>query len=360
MPSKGFLVILRYMKPDFKSMLDNLVEEEVKAVKQSTFHKHSRTMFVDGLNLFFRNFATLNYINQDGVHIGGLAGFLRSLGTLIKVIQPTSVYLIFDGMGSSTNRKNLIPEYKSGRGVTRMTNWDIFDSIEDEDEAKYGQIARLVHYLKCLPVTVISIDKAEADDVIAYLAKKVTQSTPQSKAFIVSSDKDYLQLVNDEITVYRPTEKDFYTYATVVDKMGVLPENFILLKTLTGDNSDSVKGIKGMGAKTAVKLFPQLKTEPITFNDLITIAEGKYKDNVLYSRLIFEEEQLRKTHKIMDLHNPILDEGQIELINELSSAPTPKLRPGEFLKMYHEDGLGHILKAPNYWIAETFSTVKGF
>jgi hypothetical protein len=62
----------------------------------------------------------------------------------------------------------------------------------------------------------------------------------------------------------------------------------------------------------------------------------------------------------MDLHNPILDEGQIELINELSSAPTPKLRPGEFLKMYHEDGLGHILKAPNYWIAETFSTIKGF
>jgi len=325
-----------------------------------TFHKYSRTMFIDGLNLFFRNFATLNYINQDGVHIGGLGGFLRSIGTLVKAIQPTSVYIIFDGMGSSTNRKNLVPEYKSNRGITRMTNWDIFDSIDDEDEAKYGQIGRLVHYLKCLPVTVISIDKAEADDVIAYLAKRVTQSQPNSKAFIVSSDKDYLQLVNDEITVYRPSEKDFYTYNTVVEKTGVLPENFIVLKTLTGDNSDSVKGIKGMGAKTAVKLFPELLSKPITFDEVIKIAEEKHTSNILYSKLLFEEQQLRRTYRIMDLHNPILDERQIEIIEEHLTTPTPKIRLSEFLTMHTEDGLQALVKAPNYWVAETFSKVKGF
>ena len=346
------------MNKDLFKLLDGITQDSQPA--QPTFNKHSRTMFVDGLNLFFRNFATLNYVNQDGVHVGGLGGFLRSIGTLIKVIQPTSVYIVFDGMGSSTNRKNLVPEYKSNRGITRLTNFEIFDSIEEEDEAKYGQISRLVHYLKCLPVATIAVDKAEADDVIAYAAKRITQSKPNSKAFIVSSDKDYLQLVDDKITVYRPTEKDFYTYSTVVDKMGVLPENFILLKTLTGDNSDSVKGIKGMGVKTAIKLFPQLRETPITFKDLVTISEAKYKDNVLYSRLVFEQEQLQKTHRIMDLHNPILDEGQIQQVNEYLEIPTPKLRPGEFLKMYHEDGLGHILKAPNYWIAETFSTVKSF
>ena len=152
------------MKPDFKSMLDNLVEEEAKAVKQSTFHKHSRTMFVDGLNLFFRNFATLNYINQDGVHIGGLAGFLRSLGTLIKVIQPTSVYLIFDGMGSSTNRKNLLPEYKSGRNVNRITNFDNCSGI------KRG--IALIKSRLCRPSMVVD---ADCVDLVLELADLVLE-----------------------------------------------------------------------------------------------------------------------------------------------------------------------------------------
>ena len=73
-----------------------------------------RIILIDALNLFFRNFATLNMVNPtNGAHIGGLGGFLRSLGTLIKQTQPTQVYIVFDGIGSSNNRKNLIPEYKS-------------------------------------------------------------------------------------------------------------------------------------------------------------------------------------------------------------------------------------------------------
>ncbi len=76
-------------------------------------NRHDRVLVIDGLNLFLRNFAVLNFVNEEGTHIGGLAGFLRSLGSLIKQIQPTSVYIIFDGVGSSTNRKNLLPEYKS-------------------------------------------------------------------------------------------------------------------------------------------------------------------------------------------------------------------------------------------------------
>lgn len=99
-------------------LLDNVNQEDKD---EPTSNKHSRVVLVDGLNLFLRNFAVLNYINSDGVHIGGLGGFLRSLGFLINNIQPTSVYLVFDGIGSSNNRKNLLPEYKSGRHQTRVT-----------------------------------------------------------------------------------------------------------------------------------------------------------------------------------------------------------------------------------------------
>ena len=89
-------------------LLDNITEEG------KTIQTGERVLLIDGLNLFFRNFAMLNMVNPNGVHIGGLGGFFRSLGALIRQINPTQVYVVFDGAGSANNRKNLIPEYKSG------------------------------------------------------------------------------------------------------------------------------------------------------------------------------------------------------------------------------------------------------
>ncbi len=63
----------------------------------------------------------LGFVNETGAHVGGLGGFLRSLGTLIGRMDPTSVYIVFDGVGSTVNRKNLIPEYKADRHLTRIT-----------------------------------------------------------------------------------------------------------------------------------------------------------------------------------------------------------------------------------------------
>ncbi len=103
------------------SLLDNL-DEQGKGTVES-----QRILMIDGLNLFFRNFAMMNMVNPDGVHIGGLGGFFRSLGAEIRRVQPTQVYVVFDGAGSANARKNLLPEYKSGRDLQRITNWDAFD-----------------------------------------------------------------------------------------------------------------------------------------------------------------------------------------------------------------------------------------
>ena len=90
-------------KKDLLKLLDNLDEQGQETVEGE------RVLMIDGLNLFFRNFAMLNMVNPEGVHIGGLGGFFRSLGALIRQIQPTQVYVVFDGAGSSNNRKNLAP-----------------------------------------------------------------------------------------------------------------------------------------------------------------------------------------------------------------------------------------------------------
>jgi DNA polymerase-1 len=227
-------------KKELFKLLDNLDEEKDETIEGK------RIILIDGLNLFFRNFAMLNMVNPNGVHIGGLGGFFRSLGALIRQMEPTEVYVVFDGAGSSNNRKNLLPEYKSGRNLQRITNWEAFDNLEEEDDSKIDQIVRIIQYLKTLPVKTVSIDKTEADDIIAYLSKALPKDE-KDKVFIVSSDKDFLQLINKNVIVYRPIEKEYYTEETVSEKFNMSPDNFIIYKTLMGDNSDKVKGVKGLG-----------------------------------------------------------------------------------------------------------------
>ena len=149
--------------------LFKLLDEVQEQGKETVLKRHDKVLLIDGLNLFFRNFAMMNMVNPEGIHIGGLGGFFRSLGAMIRQTNPTSVYVVFDGAGSTTNRKNLLSEYKSQRNLQRITNWDAFDSLEDEHDAKVDQIVRVIQYLKLLPVKTTIIDKVEADDIIEVL-----------------------------------------------------------------------------------------------------------------------------------------------------------------------------------------------
>ena len=340
---------------DLLSLLNNVVEEN----ETESLNKHDRVLLIDGLNLFFRNFAMLNFVNEDGVHVGGLGGFLRSLGTLINRIQPTSVYVVFDGVGSTINRKNLLPEYKSNRNITRITNWDIFESLDDEHAAKIDQVVRLIHYLQCLPVKTLSLDKVEADDVIAHLATKLS-SDYGSKVFIVSSDKDFIQLVDENIIVYRPIEKDYYTTDTVIEKFGISAANFILYKVLMGDASDKVAGVKGLGEKKLMKLFPELSQRILTLQDILNISEVKLKENIIYARVLDMQDQLEKNYRIMNLHNPMLDDIEREFLDAIIEYPLPELDNMKFLKYYHEDGLKHLIKNIDYWIQNTFKDLISY
>ena len=339
-------------KKDLLKLLNNLDEGNEMILPK----KHDRVLLIDGLNLFFRNFAMLNFVNEGGLHVGGLGGFIRSLGTLINQIQPTSIYIIFDGEGSATNRKNINSDYKSNRNIRRITNWQVFDSLEEENEAKINQIVRLIHYLKCLPVKVVSLPKVEADDIIAYLAKELDQKY-NSKAFIVSSDRDFIQLVNKNIVVYRPVEKDYYTEETIQEKFGILAKNFILYKTLLGDSSDMVRGIKGLGEKGILKKFPELAEKELSLDDIFDICENKFKEHVTYARIIQSMGDLEKNYIIMDLANPMLDDKEKLFLDNLIDSETPKLNENTFLKFYHEDGLRHLIKNVEYWLTSNFKDI---
>ena len=338
------------MKKDLLKLLDNIQENDAETPQPE------RYMLVDGLNLFFRNFSIINAVNSNGAHIGGLGGFFRSLGALTRQIQPTQVIVVFDGIGSSNTRKNIIPEYKSNRNITRVTKHELFDNIDEEDDAKISQIIRIIEYLQTLPVKVISLANAEADDIIAHLSQILPQKEDE-KVFIVSSDKDYLQLVDKQVIVYRPIEKEFFTESVVKEKFGLDPHNFILMKTLLGDSSDSLPGIKGLGAKTLFKKFPELATERLTFDDILDISEKRINEHVVYARVLHDVEMLENKYKIMDLSNPMITDEDKEYINEFIQPWDLKLNAKEFIRMYNDDQLGGLIRNVEFWVKDIFQNL---
>ena len=339
--------------------LFKLLDEVQEHGEEPQLKRHDKVLILDGLNLFFRNFAMMNMVNPDGVHIGGLGGFFRSLGAMIRQTQPTSVYVVFDGAGSTINRKNLLSEYKGTRNLQRITNWEAFDNIEEEHDSKSDQIVRIIQYLKLLPVKTTILDKVESDDIIAVLAEKLVEKH-NSTCFIVSSDKDFLQLVTDKIIVYRPMEKEYYTPETVEAKFGLKPSNFILHKTLLGDSSDNIQGIKGLGAKGIFKRFPELKTHDLTLDDIFDISARKFKDHVVYSRIIQDQKRIETNYKVMDLSVPMIDDSGKQHIKELISEDIPELRADLFIQLYNEDKLGGMIRNLDTWIKNNFEHFKGY
>jgi 5'-3' exonuclease len=335
------------MKKDLLNLLNNIQEHEEELPESD------RYLLIDGLNLFFRNFSAINAVNSNGVHVGGLGGFFRSLGSLIRTIQPTHVYMVFDGVGSSNNRKNIIPEYKSNRNISRITKHELFDSLEEEDDSKVDQIMRIIQYLKTLPVKTVSLPRVEADDIIAYLSSTLPVK-PEDRVFIVSSDKDYLQLITEKVIVYRPIEREYYTTDTVKEKFNVTPHNFLLYKLLMGDSSDGVTGIKGLGAKGLFKKFPEMATRDLSFDDLIDIAESKLKEHVVYARVLHDIPLLEDKYRVMDLSNPMMDDKDKMFIDKFVENNHLVFFPETFVQMCDEDQLGNLIRNTDYWVRDTF------
>ena len=339
--------------------LFKLLDEVQEQGEETILKRHDKVLIIDGLNLFFRNFAMMNMVNPDGVHIGGLGGFFRSLGAMIRQTNPTSVYVVFDGAGSTSSRKNLLPEYKEDRNLQRITNWDAFDNLEEEHDSKVDQIVRVIQYLKLLPIKTAVIDKVEADDIIAVLSEKLVEKF-NSTVFIVSSDKDFLQLVTKKIILYRPMEKEYYTPEAVRQKYGILPYNFIVYKTLLGDNSDKIPGVKGLGVKGIFKKFPELQTQKLTLEDIFDISTRKFKEHVVYSRIVHDRTKLENSYKIMDLSVPMVDEQQIEYLDYLIDEKFPDLNTKLFIQLYNEDKLGGMIRNLDIWLKEKFYHFKGY
>ena len=140
----------------FISFLDQVKDEEHKSVTRL----NDRVLIVDGLNTFIRAFAVNPAINEDGLHIGGMMGFLKSLRYTSDILKPSRVIIVCDGKNGSGRRQKIYPEYKGTRKVKRRLNRNVDwgTAPQDEEQSMRQQMGRLVEYLEQLPLTLVSID----------------------------------------------------------------------------------------------------------------------------------------------------------------------------------------------------------
>lgn len=310
-------------------------------------------LLVDFYNLFIRSFLVVPITNEDGEHFGGVFGSLQSLKSAIDGLNPSEVYIISDGPNAALRRKKMSTDYKANRtrewhrGAVRA-----FDFLSEHEQSEsFGmQVKRLREYFEVLPVKTIQIPYVEADDIIAEIANR---STDDTHCLIYSTDGDYKQLISDRISCYNPITKKLMTQSTFFEKHGFLPDNYIYFKMVSGDASDNVSGLKGIGEKTFVKMFPSVKEKPIKdLDELLEIARhsidagGKAFTPSTMSKfklLLDSEEQLKLNWNLMQLQDVNISQQSRDSVQNLMAAQPNQFNRMRLRQMFLVDKLyGHV------------------
>ena len=319
---------------------------------------NDRVLIIDGMNTFIRSFAAIPTMDENGNHIGGVTGFLKSVGYVTRKFKPSRVYVIFDGKGGSKRRRDIYPDYKLGRKpLTRLNRTYDMTTEKDEQDLMRYELVIVAKALMKLPITTITLDHVEADDIMSYVAQHVVENGGES--IIYSTDKDFLQLVGDGIKVWNPVRKKTYIPEIVVEDYEIHPNNFLLYRALTGDTSDNLPGIKGLGMKTLLKIVPEFVTEQhLTFDDVIDAAENsKLK---VASRIIDEQESIKRNIKLMSLRSVMIsDNNKMKILNKINR-PQLSLHKYDLTKLLMETNILPAMQNYDSWVVSTFNPLTRF
>lgn len=307
---------------------------------------NDKVLIIDGLNTFIRVFSVIPTTNEDGIHIGGIVGFLRSIGYAINMIRPTRAIIVFDGKGGSNRRRKIYPEYKQNRRTKyRVNRSNSFASQDDEKMNMIMQIQRVVEYLDNLPVTVLSYDNIEADDTIGYVCRQVLTD---SQITIMSTDKDFLQLANGRIKIWSPTKKKMYDENSVLEEYGISSHNYIWYRVLDGDKSDNISGVRGLGLKTIQKKLPFLSENRIVEMDEVLNELPEHKDTI------------ELNYKLMQLSDVDISASTKTKIVDRINEPINRLVKFQFEKMFLEDKLFTALPNVTSWLLTNFNQLNRY
>lgn len=280
--------------------------------------KLDSVLVIDCMNEYLRHFMINESTNGEGNAIGGILGFVKSLSAIVDLLKPSRVILVWEQGGPSQRRKSIYKDYKANRG--KITAGKEGDPRSDKRNNVW-QLLVLSNVLKTLPICTVYLPNTECDDIIAYLIKFKLKDDYATK-YVVSCDKDFYQLLEDNtVKIYNPRERKIYSSKDVLTEYGISARNFVLARTLIGDESDNIPGVGGIGFKTAVKLFPELSNELTDYDGTWiieaaqTLLNNSKKPSKALENILANSEVIKRNWRLMFLGLGVLSPDQIEKIN---------------------------------------------
>lgn len=275
----------------------------------------AKWLLIDGFNLAFRCFYAVPELTRaDGFPTNALHGWVKSIWRLQDQEQPDGILVFFD-LGGAQDRLALLPEYKAQRAET--------------PEALVKQIPYIKAITRALGLGGIEREGVESDDLLA--AKAVALARQGDRVLIVSSDKDFAQIVNERITILLPPPSAnpklgwrSLDAAGVVEKFGVPPERIAEYLAIVGDTSDNIPGLKGVGPKTAVKWLERHGGLEGIVAAADTLEPERFRDQVRD-----RADEIRRNLRLTTLN----------LNLEIPAAPAEGVRLAELLALFDECGM---------------------
>lgn len=229
-------------------------------------------VLIDGYGFVFRAFhAFPPLIREDGLNVGAIYGFTSMLTKIILEFSCSHLAVVLDS-GGKTFRHDIYSDYKSHRPPA--------------PEELIHQFPLVREAVSSLNIDILEKPGFEADDLIATFAKMA--SNQGIKVTIVSSDKDLMQLIDDNISMYDPLKSKIIKSKEVEDKFGVKPEQIIDILALIGDSADYVPGVPGIGPKTAAELLSKYYNLEGIYNNLDNIPKSKRKESLIENKHLAE------------------------------------------------------------------------
>jgi DNA polymerase-1 len=259
-----------------------------------------RLLLVDGHAFAYRAFFAIRSLSSpEGAATNAIYGFIRMLGRIQAQVRPSHLAVVWDG-GLAAERTALHPDYKAQRP----------DMPRDLEH----QLDQIVAYLHAAGIVSLLQDSCEADDVIAALTRQAAAHGLQ--VVIASSDKDFMQLVSPEVRLLNPQDKTdtLWGVEEVRAKTGVAPTQIVDWLSLTGDAVDNIRGVPGVGAKTATDLLRQFGSMDGLYQRLQEVRPDRLRINLQAS-----EEAVRRNQKLVRLKCEVPCEVSLE---ELACKPS--------------------------------------
>lgn len=208
---------------------------------------------------------------------------------------------------------------------------------------KIWQQGRVVEYLNNMPIIQTMLPEIEADDVISFVCS--LQHFKGWQKIIVSNDKDFMQICDDETVLWRPVKDEILNMKRIVEQTGVHPANMALARAIIGDASDNLPGVKGAGFKTVAKRLGFLsESKTHTIDDVIEHCEEKSITSSLrfYQNVVDSTSLIEHNYKMMQLYAPQMSIQSKQIVQESVENFECEFNKTELLRLMQEDGFGEL------------------